>query len=94
MKRSSVWEHFNLKEQDRKKKVVCKLCNTALSYLGGTSCMKSHLQARHPAAVCADNTTNAASGVGRMIGATTDMRNYVSGANVPKMTQKRYALIN
>ena len=92
-KRSSVWEHFILKEVDGKKKVICNLCNSALSYMGGTSCMKNHLQARHPAALGTDNLGKEGSGGARMIGATADMRNFVKTGG-PKMSQQRYALIN
>ena len=92
-KRSSVWEHFSLKEIDGKTKVVCNLCNSALSYMGGTSCMKNHLQARHPAALGTDNLGKEGLGGARMIGATADMRNFVKTGG-PKMSQQRYALIN
>ena len=41
---TSVWKHFSLKEIDGKKQVISNLCNSALSYMGGTSCMKNHLK--------------------------------------------------
>ena len=43
---SEVWKYFN-KSAD-KKKAVCSICDKALSYLGGTTNLRDHLQAKHP----------------------------------------------
>ena len=43
-KRRSVWEFF-VKEGD--KSVKCTLCNTILTYHGGTSSMRNHLSGKH-----------------------------------------------
>jgi len=55
--KSGVWEYFNEpidceegkgKEKALKKGVPCKLCDIKLSDRGGTSNLRSHLQAKHP----------------------------------------------
>jgi len=52
-----VWEYFdepmdceegNSDERTSKRKILCKLCNVKLADGGGTSNLKSHLEAKHP----------------------------------------------
>ena len=56
-KRSSVWEFF-VKEGE--KSVKCTLCNTILTYHGGTSSMRSHLSGKHDRMITVnhDSTTS------------------------------------
>ncbi|KAK1878038.1 putative AC9 transposase [Dissostichus eleginoides] len=43
LKTSAVWDHFKL--DDDKKKAVCQICDKKLAYHGGTTTLKSHLNA-------------------------------------------------
>jgi len=49
---SDVWKHF-VKSADRKK-AVCTICDK-LSYLGGTTNLRDHLEAKHALQYCATN---------------------------------------
>jgi len=48
---SDVWKHF-IKSADRKK-AVCTICDKELSYLGGTTNLRDHLEAKHALQYCA-----------------------------------------
>ena len=56
-RKSAVWEYFdeprdceeeNSDETTSRRKIPCKLCNIKLADGGGTSNLKSHLEAKHP----------------------------------------------
>lgn len=97
LKKSAVWEVFEKVEEseDGKKKVQCKLCKTKLVYLGGTSSMKNHIEAKHPS----HSTNTKSSGCLKIVGAvpgalrSNDVRSYFSPVNT-KCSKVRYTHLN
>lgn len=55
-RRSTVWNHFKLTEDN--KKTQCTLCQTKIAYAGSTSSMKNHLKFRHPTTLESDTADN------------------------------------
>ena len=53
-KSSIVWKYFDEPNEDRK--VLCKLCETKLSFVGGTSVMYNHLKVKHPSSAAVAET--------------------------------------